>query len=330
MRSQVVRGQDWLISGQGTHNVVFVATENDSVYAFDADSNGGANGGLLWQTNLGASALSNNHEFGDRYNGGNYTDIVPEVGITEYAGHRPRLWNPLPGCAAREWSGASTNYYHSDSRIKLITNGSEQSFSPVIVTNSVPGTGVDSSKTAFVTFSAIQENQRPGMTLAGGMLYVSYGSFADTDPYHGWVLGFNATNLQQSARYAFNTTPNATIAAFGANAAEGARFGWSAQRDSRLTPATIFISKPQTAASAPTRMAVIIRTASSKLSTSNGLKLVADYFTPYNQLSLANGDAGFGFGRTALAAGLRGKKRAAHPHLIVGAGKEGENLPRGS
>ena len=53
-----------------------------SVYAFDADSNAGTNGGLLWQTNLGTSALSNNHEFGDRYNGGNYTDIVPEVGIT--------------------------------------------------------------------------------------------------------------------------------------------------------------------------------------------------------------------------------------------------------
>ena len=54
------------------------------------------------------------------------------------------------------------------------------------------------------------------------MLYVAYGSYADTDPYHGWVIGFSATNLQQMTNYIFNTTPNATTAAFGGNAGEGA------------------------------------------------------------------------------------------------------------
>ena len=67
------------IPGQGTHNVLFIATEHDSVYAFDADSNAGPAGGLLWQTNLGNSAVTPNLDFGTRYNGGQFTDITNEV-----------------------------------------------------------------------------------------------------------------------------------------------------------------------------------------------------------------------------------------------------------
>ena len=52
--------------------------------------------------------------------------------------------------------------------------------------------------------------QRPALTLAGGILYAAYGSHDDTDPYHGWVIGFNATNLVLLTNYVFNTTPNAT------------------------------------------------------------------------------------------------------------------------
>src|SRR5207237_551508 len=67
------------IPGQGTHNVVFVATAHNGVYAFDADSNLGSSGGVLWQVNLGTSALTPNSDFGNRY--GAYHDINPEVGI---------------------------------------------------------------------------------------------------------------------------------------------------------------------------------------------------------------------------------------------------------
>ncbi len=75
-----------VIPGQGTHNVFFVATEHNTVYAFDADS-AGAGGGLLWKTNLGPAAVTTtttftNKNFGTRYNGNAYTDIKPEVGIT--------------------------------------------------------------------------------------------------------------------------------------------------------------------------------------------------------------------------------------------------------
>ncbi|MGO8701807.1 MAG: chitobiase/beta-hexosaminidase C-terminal domain-containing protein [Limisphaerales bacterium] len=301
--------------GQGTHNAVFVATEHNSVYAFDADNNTGTNAGLLWQTNLGTSALSSNHEFGGRYHGGDYTDIVPEVGITGtpvidlasgtlFVDVRTRL------------VGATTKYYHSIHALNL-TNGAEQPYSPVIVTNSVPGKGVDNIG-GVVRFNPLQENQRPGLTLAGGMLYVAYGSFADTDPYHGWVIGFNATNLQTSASYVFNTTPNATVAAFGANAGEGAL--WMGGNGLCVDDNTNLYFETANGSFSANTGGGDYSDSFVRLSTTNGLK-VADYFTPYNQLSLAEADEDLGSGGPILLPDATGS--AAHPHLIVGAGKEG-------
>src|SRR5271154_5661195 len=201
------------IAGQGTHDVVFVATENDTVYAFDADSNAGTNGGLLWHTNLGTAATS--VLFGTRYHhnvlnpllGITGTPVIDPVAGTLYV---DILTTPVPD---------TTNAQHHVHALN-IADGTEQPYSPVLVAASVPGAGVDSSN-GVVTFNANQENSRPALTLAGGMLYVSFGSFGDTDPYHGWVIGFNATNLQQVTNYVFNTTPNATTAEFGVNAGEG-------------------------------------------------------------------------------------------------------------
>lgn len=304
-----------VLPGQGTHNAVFVVTEHNSVYAFDADGNTGTNGGLLWQTNLGTSALSNNHEFGDRYNGGNYTDIVPEVGITGtpvinlangtlYVDVRTRV------------VGVSTNYFHSIHALN-ITNGAEQPYSPVTVSASIPGRGVDSTN-GVVSFSAVQENQRPAMTLAGGKLYVAYGSFADTDPYHGWVLGFNANNLQQLSSYIFNTTPNATIAAFGTNAGEGAL--WMGGNGLSVDANTNLYFETANGSFSANTNGGDYGDSFVRLSTSNGLA-VADYFTPENQASLQATDSDLGSGGPLLLPDSSGS--AAHPHLIVGAGKEG-------
>ena len=68
------------IPAAGTRNVLFVATQHNTVYAFDADTNAGSSGGLLWQTNLGPSATTPTTDFGTRY--GDFNDVVPEVGIT--------------------------------------------------------------------------------------------------------------------------------------------------------------------------------------------------------------------------------------------------------
>jgi uncharacterized repeat protein (TIGR03806 family) len=304
------------IPGQGTHNVVFVATEHDSIYAFDADSNAGANGGLLWHTNLGISALSNNHEFGSRYNNGNYTDLIPEIGITGTPVIDAASGTLYVDVLTREVT-TTTNYYHRIHALD-ITTGNERPYSPVVVTASVPGKGVGSSG-GVVTFNAQQQLQRPALTLAGGMLYVAYGSYADTDPYHGWIIGFNATNLQEMTNYIFNTTPNATTAAFGGNAGEGALWmggdGLCVDASNNLYFETANGSFSANTNGGDYGDSFI------KLSTTNGLR-VADYFTPYNQLSLANGDEDLGSGGPILLPVSVGS--VGHTNLLVGCGKEGK------
>src|SRR5882724_2935469 len=265
------------ITGQGTHDVVFVATENNSVYAFDADSNAGTNGGLLWHTNLGTAATS--VLFGTRYH---HNVLNPLLGITGTPVIDPAsgtlyvdvLTTPVPD---------TTNAQHFVHALN-IADGTERPFGPVLVTGSVPGTGVDSSN-GVVTFNANQEDSRPALTLVGGVLYVAFGSFGDTDPFHGWVIGFNATNLVQTTNYVFCTTPNAKTSDFGVNAGEGALWmggnGLCADASSNL-----YFETGNGSFSANTNGGDYGDTFV-KLSTTNGLAL-SDYFTPYNQLALAN------------------------------------------
>ena len=201
------------IPGQGAHNVVFVATMHDSVYAFDADSNAGANGGLLWHVSLGTSAVMPNNDFGNRY--GAYHDIRPEVGI---------IGTPVIDLASgtlyvAAFTHEATGYTNRVHALSL-TNGADK-ITPVVISASIPGNGVGSSG-GILTFDHMNNGlQRPALTLAGGVLYVTYSGFADTDPYHGWIFGFNASTLQQLTNRIFCTTPNATVADWGSHAGEG-------------------------------------------------------------------------------------------------------------
>jgi hypothetical protein len=122
------------IPGQGVHNVVFVTTMHDSVYAFDADSNGGANGGVLWQASLGTSAATPNNDFGNRY--GPYHDIRPEVGIVS----TPVIDLASGTIYVAAFTHEGTNYFPRIHALS-ITNGAEKPFSPVAVNVSIPGNG---------------------------------------------------------------------------------------------------------------------------------------------------------------------------------------------
>ncbi len=301
------------IPGQGTHNVVFVATQHNSVYAFDADSNAGPAGGLLWHTNLGPSAATPNNDFGNRY--GPYHDIDPEVGITS----TPVIDLNAGTLYLDAFTHDGAGLYHHRIHALNITNGQERPFSPVVVSAAVPGGGVDSSN-GVVSFTAIQHLQRPALTLAGGKLYVCYSGYADTDPYHGWVIGFDAATLQQLTNYVFNTTPNATTAAFGANAAEGGIWmsgnGLAVDANNNLYFEVGNGSFNLTNASGTEYGDSFV-----KLATTNGL-VPADFFTPYNQATLSANDTDLGSGGPMLLPDSVGS--AAHPHLMVGCGKEGK------
>ena len=309
------------VPGRGTHNLLLIATEHNTVYAFDADVPAAA-GGLLWKTNLGPAAVTTipggfaEPNFGTRYNGGKYTDIEPEVGITG----TPVIdlsSGTLYVDAFTGVVGATTNYFHTIHALN-ITNGTERSFSPVVITASVAGTGVDSSG-GKVTFNPKQENQRPALTLAGGVVYVAYAGYADTDPYHGWVIGFNATNLLQLTNYVFCTDPNASVATFGANAAEAGIWmgGGGLAVDSNTN---LYFEVGNGSFSATNNSGnVDFGDSFMKLSTTNGLK-AADYFTPWNQATLQAGDQDVGSGGLLLLPDQPG----AFPHELLGAGKQGQ------
>ena len=306
------------IPGQGVHNVVFITTEHNTVYAFDADSNAGTNGGLLWKTNLGIASLNAISPYGRRYTGVNpYSDITPEVGATGTPVIDPATGTLYVNVFTREPSGNATNYIHRIHALD-VTTGNERPYSPVVVAGSVPGTGVDSVG-GVMTFNAIQCNQRPALALSAGKLYVAYAGYADTDPYHGWLFAYNATNLTLATNYIFNTTPNASISAFGSHAAEGGI--WQGGGGLCIdTNGNVYFETGNGSFSASTNGGDYADTFL-KLSTTNGFA-IADYFTPYNQASLASADLDLGACGPIILPDSVGN--GTHPHLLAGMGKDGK------
>ncbi len=288
------------ISDQGVRNVVFVATANNSVYAFDADTDAGLDGGLLWHDDLGEGIdLVNRHEFGGRYHNNVFQDMLPQIGITGTPVIDPVSGTLYVDAFTRTETDGGPVFHHKIHALNIV-NGLERSFSPVEVAASVPGTGFDSSN-GVVTFDPRQHIQRPALTLAGGILYVGYGSAADTDPYHGWIIGYNASNLQLLTNHIFNTTPNATREKFGSHAGEGALWmggdGLCVDAETNL-----FFEVANGSFDADPSLGNGVNYGDSfmKLSTTGNRLAVADFFTPFNQAKMQADDADFGSGGALL------------------------------
>jgi hypothetical protein len=189
------------ISDEGTHNVVYVATEHDSVYAFDAD---GLTNGPLWQVSfINPSAGVTTVPAADP----DPTEDIPyEIGITSTPVIDPVSGTIYVVAATKEVSGNTTAYVQRLHALD-ITTGAEKFGGPVVVQGSVAGTGPGSSG-GQVQFDPLHENQRPGLLLADGIVYLGFGSHGDVEPYYGWLLGYTATNLQHQAMV-YNNAPNA-------------------------------------------------------------------------------------------------------------------------
>jgi len=180
----------------GDHNVVYVATVGNTLYAFDGDD-----GTLYWVRNITAPGMRPPHNT-DMTGacGGTYTDFSNNIGIVGTPvidSVRQILY-----VVARSTDGnAFVQHLHAVS----LSDGSEASGSPAPITATSPGSG-DGSVNNVITFNGQTQDQRQGLTLLNGVVYVTFSSHCDWGPYHGWILGYDGGTLQQ--RVVYNATPN--------------------------------------------------------------------------------------------------------------------------
>jgi hypothetical protein len=302
------------IPNKGIHNVVYVATQHNSVYAFDADNP--LISAPLWHVNLGQSAPVP-ADFGNRY--GPFEDIAVEVGITStpvidlgtntlYVVAFIRDTDPATTCS----SISPPCVYHHSLHALDITSGAEKFGGPVQIAGSVPGTGADSVN-GVVTFNSHQQIQRSSLLLSNGVVYVAFAGYADTDPYHGWIFGYNVATLARVS--IFNTTPNAVWTEADPNPGEGGIWQ-SGQGLSADQSGYIYLITGNGSFSANTG-GVDYGNTFLKLNPQNlqnGILSVADWFTPYNQQLLSQTDLDVGSTGVLLIPGT---------NYLVGGGKEG-------
>jgi len=270
------------IPNKGIHNVVYVATEHNSVYAFDANSNVGINAAPLWHVNLGPSVPSSDVGVNDLY---------PEIGITG----TPVIHLVAPGqgyiylvAKTKETDGQGNTVYVQRLHALNIANGAEPIVGPRVIEATVPGTGDGTDGHGNVTFNPLIQHNRPGLLFfpqgSTGLIVIAWASHGDVGPYHGWVMAYDAYSLRQVA--VLNLSPNAVSDSVGLAAAGVWMGGCGIASDGD---------------------SFYIATGNGKFDPSNGswgdsiLRLspslqVLDSFTPTDQLHLEENDADLGSG----------------------------------
>lgn len=256
-------------------NVLYVATEHNTIYAFDADDPSGV---ILWHKTLGTTVPSQDV---CAASGCVYQDIVPEIGITS----TPVIDKNKQTIYVLAKNKDSDNTYHYRLHALNILSGAELPGSPVDVTAS--------------GFNVLYHLSHPALLLANGKLYLGFGSLGDTSPWHGWLMTYDATTLQQKA-------------VFNASAGSSEDSIWQGGQGPAVDAAgNVYVGTANGPFNVNTGGSAygdsILKLDGSSLS-------VLDYFTPDDQSSLSAGDTDLGTGGPILLPGT---------NLLVSGGKDG-------
>lgn len=292
------------------HNVLFVATSHDSVYAFDADNNGGTDAKPIWQISL----LSTAHGAGPGATTVPWQDTgspdVGEIGITGTPVINPAT-NTLYVVAETKENGQYFSRLHA---INILT-GAEQPNSPVVVSATVAGTGHGSSG-GQLAFSALWENQRTALDYYNGYVYFGYAAHGDNGPWHGWLFAYNATTLAQTA--AICLSPDG----YGAGL-WGSGAGLPIDTDAPGGRMFVVTGNGQINTNYPPYSTNGMAQSVVDFSLANGGITPTDEFTAFNAQDLNDGDLDLGSGGLLMVPDQNG---TSTPHLLVVAGKEGRIL----
>jgi hypothetical protein len=289
------------IPNQGSKNVLYVVTEHDTVYAFDADSVNGNTSTKLWSSSvLGAGETPSD----DRGCG----QVTPEIGITS----TPVIDRSRNAIYVISVSKDSTGMYTHRIHALDLTTGVELFGGPKPITAQVPGSGAGSAN-GMVTFDPTLYNERPGLLQIGGTIYTTWGSHCDVGPYTAWVMSYSADTLAQIN--VLNLVPNGdgggiwmSGAAPAADAAGNIYF-IVGNGDFGTTLATNGLPANGNCGNCFT-----------KISSTSPMQLL-DYFATNNTVSQSNSDTDFGSGGPLLLPDVVDGSGTTR-HLAVGSGKD--------
>jgi hypothetical protein len=281
------------------HNVVFAATEHDSVYAFDADT-----GSALWQ----ASLLATGESLSDAHG---CDQVIPEIGVTSTPVIDRRAGTHGILYVVAMSKDAAANYHQRLHALDLNT-GAELLNGPAEITATSPTAGGGT-----VSFTPGQYEERAALLLLNGTVFTSWTSHCDIPPYYGWIIAYSASSLARTAM--LNVAPNsggtgpAIWMSGGGPAADSAGYIYL------LTANGVFET---TLDGNGFPMNQDFGNSFLKISTAGGSLRIADYFTMYNEVNESSRDEDLGSGGEMLLPDLTDSTNTVR-HLVVGAGKDG-------
>ena len=289
------------IPGAGTKNVLYVATEHGSVFAFDADNVRGTAAKPLWQisTQLAGEGPSDDRQC---------NQVTPEIGITSTP-VIDRMRGAIYVVAVSK--NGSGNYFHRLHALDIAT-GKELFNGPTTITATFPGNGAGSSG-GTVTFDPSEYNERPGLLELNGTIYTTWGSHCDVGAYTSWMMAFSADTLKQTSVLNFvpNGSDGGTWMSGAAPAADSAGNIYFIIGNGTFDTALNASGFPSQGDCGNCYV---------KASSTAPLMLL-DYFTPLNTVAESNVDEDLGSGGPLLLPDFTdasGKTR----HLAVGSGKD--------